>query len=264
MDAYAILEQVRAEKPLVHHITNWVTIYECAAVTRSTGALPVMAHAEEEVADMTSISGALVLNIGTLTPQLVAAMKVAGRRANERGIPVVLDAVGAGATPLRTRLSRELLDDVKFAVIKGNVSEIGTLAGAKAETRGVEAAGVEGDPAQLALRLARDTGATVAITGKRDIVAGPNGRLLFINNGHELMGRVVGTGCMAASVIGAFCAVEKDPTVAAATALACYGVAGEIAARTAHTPMAFKSALIDAVGGLAGDEVRHLVRITTG
>ena len=256
-----ILARVRERKPLVHHITNWVTIYECAAITRAVGALPVMAHAEEESAEMAGISGALVLNIGTLTPQIVSSMVSAGRMANAKGVPVILDGVGVGATKLRTEKAKEIMGKVKLAVIKGNRSEIGTLAGAKAETKGVEAVSVEGDLDAIAKKLAKASGAAVAITGKRDIVAGPSGEVYYIDNGHEMMGRVVGTGCMAASMIGAFCAVEKDPAKAAAAALSCFGVAGELAAKKARAPMAYKAALIDAVYALAEGDVRKMARV---
>lgn len=261
MEVHSILAKVRQSKPLVHHITNWVTIYDCAAITRAVGALPVMAHAEEEAAEMAGISGALVLNIGTLTPQLVASMVKAGKQANRKGIPVILDAVGAGATKLRTEKAKEIMKKVKLAVIKGNKSEIAVLAGVEATTKGVEAGKVEGELGKIASGLARSSNAAVAITGKTDIVASPAGTLYYIENGHEMMGKVVGTGCMAASMIGAFCAVEKDAAKAAAAALACYGVAGELAARKANAPMAYKHTLIDAVYSLSEKEVKMLAKV---
>ena len=141
-EAEEILDKVRQEKPLVHHITNWVTIYDCANITRAIGALPVMAHAKEEVEQMASISGALVLNIGTLTVDLVEAMILAGKKANEKKIPVVLDAVGVGATKLRDDKALEIMEKIHVDIIKGNSSEIGRLAGAKSETKGVEAISV--------------------------------------------------------------------------------------------------------------------------
>lgn len=261
MNAYPLLAKVRQSKPLVHHITNWVTIYDCAAITRAVGALPVMAHAEEEAAEMASISGALVLNIGTLTPQLVSSMISAGKMANRKGVPVILDAVGAGATKLRTEKAKEIMKKVKLAVIKGNKSEIAVLAGVEAKTKGVEAGQVGEKLEKVASKLAKSSGAAVAITGKVDIVASPAGTLYYIENGHEMMGKVVGTGCMAASVIGAFCAVEKDAAKAAAAALACYGVAGELAAKKANAPVAYKNALIDAVYSLSEKEVKMLAKV---
>jgi len=248
-DVFSVLNKVREKAPLVHHLTNWVTIFDCAQITRNTGALPVMAHDPEEVEEMVSLSGALVLNIGTLTSEFVEAMLLAGRKANNLGVPVVLDAVGVGATKMRTVKSRELLQGVKFTVIKGNASEIGTLAGTNTLTRGVEAGNVEGSLKDLATQLAREQNCTIVVTGVEDIVS--NGTITVgVRNGHELMGKVVGTGCMAASVIGAFNAVELDALKASACALSAYGLAGEIAARKASEPMKFKAELMDALYSL--------------
>lgn len=137
IEAAEILRKLRDEKPLVHHITNWVTIYDCANIVRAIGALPVMAHAKEEAADMAKIANALVLNIGTLTTELIESMKLAGKAANEKGIPIVLDAVGVGATKLRDDKAFELLNDLKIDIIKGNSSEIAKFAGENVQTRGV-------------------------------------------------------------------------------------------------------------------------------
>ena len=252
--------KLRETKPLIHHITNWVTIYDCANITRATGALPVMAHAPEEVEQMTGISGALVLNIGTLTVDLVDTMMKAAKKANEKGIPVVLDAVGVGATDLRTNKALEILDTVHVDIIKGNSSEVGKLAGAKAETKGVEAASVEGDLVELAKKLANDRKSTVVITGKEDIIT--NGSKVYTcKNGHEMMGSIVGTGCMVSSVIGSFAAVEKDYAKAAAAALACYGVAGELAAREAKGPGTYKEQFYDEVYNLDANIVESMQKV---
>src|SRR3989339_600773 len=133
-----LLKKVKEQKPLIHHITNWVTIYDCANIVRAIGALPVMAHAKEEAADMAKIASALVLNIGTLTNELIESMKLAGKAANEKGAPIVLDAVGVGATKLRDDKALELLKDLKIDIIKGNASEIAKLAGEDVQTKGVE------------------------------------------------------------------------------------------------------------------------------
>jgi hydroxyethylthiazole kinase len=257
MEVYPILDKIRGNKPLVHHITNWVTIYDCANITRVFGALPVMAHAPEEVEQMTSIAGALVLNIGTLTVDLIDTMIKAAKKANEKDIPVVMDAVGVGATDLRTNKALEILDSVKVDIIKGNSSEIGKLAGAKAETKGVEAANVEGDLTELAKKLANERKATVVITGKEDIIT--NGSKVYIcKNGHDMMGSIVGTGCMLASVIGSFAAVEKDYAKAAAAAVTCFGIAGELAAREARGPGSYKEKFYDEVFELDSDVVEGL------
>ncbi|MBD3388019.1 MAG: hydroxyethylthiazole kinase [Candidatus Altiarchaeales archaeon] len=261
MDAYGILEKVREEKPLVHHLTNWVTIYDCANITRAFGALPVMAHAAEEVEEMVGIAGALVLNIGTLTPELVDSMIKAGKAANRKGIPVVLDAVGVGATRLRTDSALKILEEVKVTVLKGNYGEVGVLAGAEAEVKGVESMGVEGDPVELARGLAGQLGLTVAMTGKQDIISDGTTTYL-VDNGTEMMGSIVGTGCMAASVIGAFTAVEKDAPKAAAAALSCYGIAGELASKDSRGPGTYKERFYDEVYGLKREEAESKTRLT--
>ncbi|MFH1588357.1 MAG: hydroxyethylthiazole kinase [Candidatus Diapherotrites archaeon] len=237
-------EKIREQKPLVHHITNWVTIYDCANVCRAIGSLPVMAHAKEEVQEMTGIASALVLNIGTLTNELIEAMKLAGKKANEKGIPVVLDAVGAGATKMRTEKVKELLNEIKIDLIKGNSAEIGIIAGVEAEVKGVEAINVSKEPKELVKDLAKELNAVVIATGKIDYVS--DGKRVFaVKNGHSLMGQVVGTGCMAASVIGSFAAVEKDYASAAAQALSFYGVAAELAAKESKGPGTFKEKFFD-------------------
>jgi hydroxyethylthiazole kinase len=260
MKVYELFERVGKEKPLVHHITNYVTAYDCAGMTRAFGALPVMAQAKEESGDMAAIASSLVLNIGTLDPELIESMIVAGKSANKKGIPVVLDAVGAGATKLRNDAAEKLLDSIRIDIIKGNASEIAKLAGHNVTTRGVEATNVEADLIETAGSLARKRKATVVITGKEDIVS--DGRKTYIvKNGHEMMGKVVGTGCMAASVIGAFAAVEIDSTLASAAALSVYGIAGELAAKGAKGPGSFKVRLYDAVYNLKREQIEGMSKI---
>ena len=262
MQPHEYLEKVRIEKPLIHHITNWVTIGECATVTRSFSALPVMAHDERESADMAGISSALVLNIGTLTPTLVQSMIIAGKAANSRGIPVILDAVGVGATPLRNESAALILKELDLAVIKGNTSEIARLAGEDVLTRGVEKTEVTADPREVARAVALQNKATVAITGAEDVVADMN-HIYVVRNGHPLMGAVVGTGCMAASVIGAFTAVSGGKFFESTTAaLACYGVAAELASSHATGPGSFKPALFDAIYNLTPIQVKEMARIS--
>lgn len=261
--AYDLLQKVRRQSPVVHHLTNWVTIYDCAQIVKALGASPVMAHAPEEVADMTLIASALVLNIGTLTVDFVEAMKMAATSANQKGIPVILDVCGAGATGLRDRKVSELLDQVTINVIKGNASEIARVSGANVHTKGVDATEVGTDLATLAQSLAVRRHATVVITGKMDIVASDES-IYRVNNGDALMTHVVGTGCMAASVIGAFAAVDPDYPRAAACALACYEIAAELAAKQSHGPASFKSALFDCLYNLDQPTVERLQRIEAG
>ncbi len=254
------LQKIRDRKPLVHHITNWVTIYDCANIVRAMGGLPVMAHAREEVEQMTSISSALVLNIGTLTTDLVKSMILAGRRANEKNIPVILDIVGAGATNFRTAKAEEILNKVIISILKGNSSEIGTLAGVEAETRGVEAISLNGDPLTIARQLAAEKKLTVVITGKEDIVS--NGKDVFIcKNGHKMMGYFVGSGCMAASAIGVFAAVDNDYLRASLGALSIFGIAGELAAKGARGVGSYKSMLMDEIFNIDGDKIKKFSKI---
>ena len=190
---YDLLDRVRQQKPVVHHLTNWVTIYDCAQVVKTLGASPVMAHAPEEAAEMAQIASALVLNIGTLTVDFVEAMKLAARSANQKGIPVILDVCGAGATALRDRKCLELLNEVRIDVIKGNASEVARVSGESVKTRGVDATEVGGDLALLAEKLASQRKATVVITGKVDI-ATDGKKTYLVANGHSMMTHVVGTG----------------------------------------------------------------------
>ena len=260
MEIYSILEKIRTQKPLVHHLTNWVTIYDCANIVKVLGASPVMAHAKEESGDMAKLGASLVLNIGTLTPDFIESMKVAAKSANKKGIPVILDVCGAGATPFRDEKSFELLDGVRIDVIKGNASEIARIAGENVQTKGVDSVDVEKDLINLARHLAEKRNATVVITGKEDIVVDKD-RQYIVKNGHELMSHVVGTGCMASSVIGTFCAVEKDLAKASAAALSCFGIAGELAAKESKGPGSFKESLYDNIYKLDRNTVEKMQRI---
>ena len=246
IDAYALLEKIRETKPVVHHLTNWVTIYDCANIVKVLGASPVMAHAKEEVAEMAKIASSLVLNIGTLTVDFVEAMKIAAKSANEKGIPVVLDACGAGATRLRDEKCLELLAETRIDIIKGNASEIARVSGEDVRTRGVDAAGVNKDLLEIARRLSQKHKCTVVITGKEDIVTDGK-KLYLVKNGDPMLTHVVGTGCMAASVIGAFAAVERDFAYAAAAALVCFEIAAECAARKSSGPAIFKEKMFDCI-----------------
>ncbi|MDP2797239.1 MAG: hydroxyethylthiazole kinase [Methanoregula sp.] len=240
---------VRKNRPLVHHITNYVTVNDCANITICAGGAPIMADAIEEVAEMTGIVGALVLNIGTLNKIQIESMLAAGRKANEQKIPIILDPVGAGATRFRTDTARRLLDELEITILKGNAGEIGVLAGADGKVRGVDSAGLTGDPVAIAEYFASCAGITVVVSGAADIVTDGK-RVLLVENGHPMMGSISGTGCMAASVTGAFAAESKDMVQAAAAALAAFGIAGERAAAGARGPYSFKVALFDELAGL--------------
>jgi hydroxyethylthiazole kinase len=208
-----------------------------------------MADAPEEVAAMAGMADALVLNIGTLSTPQVESMLLAGRAANARGIPVVLDPVGAGATAFRTATAARLLESLEIAVLKGNAGEIGTIAGSGGRVRGVDSAGLAADPGEVCASLAARLGCVVALSGPVDVVS-DGCRTAYVENGHPLMGTVSGTGCMAASVTGAFAAVTGDRFAATVAALAAFGLAGEHAAGRAAGPGTFRPALFDALAAL--------------
>jgi hydroxyethylthiazole kinase len=261
MNVYAFLQAVREKRPLVHHITNWVTIFDCAQIVKSFGASPVMAHAPEEADAMTSIASALVLNIGTLTTELVESMKISANAANRKRIPVVFDVCGAGATAFRDRKSMEILGAAKIDVIKGNSSEIARIAGLTVETRGVDTGVVTADMRKIAISLASERDCVVVITGAEDIVASKE-KLLLVRNGHPMMANLVGTGCMAASVIGTFVGASPDRLAeAAAAGLACYEIAAEQAVKKSEGPTSFQLQLFDCVFRLDEKQIRSLQQV---
>lgn len=259
--AAEIFLRIKKQKPLVHQITNFVVMNDTANITLHIGALPVMAQAKEEMNEMTTIAGALVLNIGTLQEDWVASMKLAGKRANDLHIPVVLDPVGAGATSYRTGTSLDLLRSMQISVLRGNSGEIGALSGAGGQVKGVESIGGIKNPESAAKALSEKYGCVVAISGKRDIIADWKSAY-YVDNGHELLTTITGTGCMATAVIGAFCAVEKDYVLACASGLAVYGLASEIAAEKAKGPGSFKVAFFDAVYNMTPEQIVKGVRLT--
>jgi hydroxyethylthiazole kinase len=246
------LSALRESKPLIHNITNFVVMNETANAILALGALPVMAHAVEEVEEFARIAGALVLNIGTLWPEQVDAMVLAGYAANGAGVPVVLDPVGAGATTLRTDSARRILSEIDIALVRGNAAEIAFLAGEHAEICGVESIEAGGEAGALAQELARRYDCAVAVTGPVDFVADAQ-RVFTASNGHPLMGRITGSGCMSTTMCACFLAVAEDHTAATTEALAAFGVAGEIAARHASGPGTFHAALYDALDALDAD-----------
>jgi len=256
------LIKIRETRPLIHNITNMVVMNDTANILLHIGASPVMAHAREEVEEMVALSGALVLNIGTLTPELVESMLIAGKKANQLGIPVVLDPVGAGATSLRTQISLRILNEINVTILRGNAAEIAVLGGMEATVKGVDAAGVSAGSEEIARLAAEKLGVTVAITGAIDAVS--NGRRsILIENGHRMMGGLTGTGCMSTALTGAFAAVCPDPVTASAGALISFGIAGEAAAPGEPLrPGSYKVALFDQVYDLTPEKIISGARIT--
>lgn len=255
-----LLKRVRAQSPLVYHLTNWVTIYECAQAVKSLGASPVMAHAPEEAKEMAGIASGLVLNIGTLTIEFVEAMKKAARAANKKGIPVVLDICGAGATCLRDKKCQELIKEVRIDIIKGNASEIARVAGANVRTKGVDSSEIKTDIKDLAIKLAIKNGSTVVVTGEVDLIVDKQ-RCYSVANGHKIMSSLVGTGCMAASVIGTFAAVEPDLVKASVAGLVCFEVAAQMAAKNSRGPGSFKAELFDCLYNLNAKTIFRMQKV---
>ncbi len=256
----ATLRIVRERRPLVHQITNYVVMNETANATLALGALPVMAHAPEEVEEMVGFAGALVLNIGTLSEHWVEAMLLAGKAANARGIPVVLDPVGAGATRFRTETAARILGEVDIAVLRGNAGEVATLVGVEAEVRGVESIGAGGEPADLARQAGRSLGLVAAVTGPVDHVSDGE-TAVAVANGDPLLAAVTGTGCMSSALTGCFLAAKPEaPLEATAEALVAFGVAGEDAAAVARGPGSFHVALYDALAALDPDTLDGRIR----
>ena len=231
-----MFENLRKNCPLIHNITNYVTVNDCANIVIACGASPIMADDKDEVADITTICSGLNINIGTLNNRTISSMLIAGKRANELNHPVVLDPVGAGASKLRTETALKLLEEVKFTVIRGNISEIKTLALGSGTTKGVDADVSDkvtednlDDVVAFAKTFAEKSGAVIAITGAIDIVADSK-KAYCIRNGHPMMSSITGTGCQLSAMTAAFVTANPDyPLEAAAAAVSAMGYAGEIA-----------------------------------
>lgn len=268
-----LLFKLREKSPLVHHITNYVTVNDCANITLAIGASPVMADDKNEVSDMVAIASSLVINIGTLNERTVESMILAGKRANELSIPVVLDPVGAGATVYRTETAKRILDEIKLSVIRGNLSEIKTLYGIKTQTKGVDSAEsicVNGDEFSKVKALAKDFAnklhTVVAITGTVDIITDGNS-VYAVGNGHKIMSKVTGTGCMCTSLIGSYLGSGEDNLIAALAGVVSMGIAGEIAYEglNEHQGSAsIKVNIIDAIYNLSEEIIVKKGKINEG
>ena len=267
-DLWSDIQTVRSGNPLVHSITNLVVMNLNANVLLAAGASPVMAHAHEEVADMVGIAQALVLNIGTLDPYTVQSMKLALTAATARRVPVVLDPVGAGATPYRNQVLDELLALGAPTVIRGNGSEVMSTAHAAVQTRGVDSSAQAGDALGAARALAQRTAGTVSVSGEIDHILDHTGRHAQLANGHVWMTRITGVGCSLTALIGAFCAVQPDAWRATVSAMALMAVAGEVAAEQAQAQGrgvgTMAALLLDALQGLSQAEFMARTRLTLG
>lgn len=260
---WSILSAVRKNAPLVHNITNYVVMNNTANALLAAGASPVMAHAHNEVSDMVAIAGALVINIGTLEEYWVESMKQAVKQANALQKPWVLDPVGAGATPYRNKVLEELLS-YRPTVIRGNASEIMSLAKVNAKTKGVDSTNHSEEALQAAQQLSAITGAVVCVSGATDYIIYRN-QYYTISNGHVLMSRVTGMGCTASALVGACCAVSTDNALMATTAaMALMGIAGDIAAEKAPGPGTMQVQFLDALYQLSEYDFSERIRLETG
>jgi hydroxyethylthiazole kinase len=254
------LTELRKLGPVVHNITNYVVMNNTANALLAVGASPVMAHAQEEMADMVAIASALVINIGTLSKEWVKSMFLAAEHAAKRGIPIVIDPVGAGATPYRTSTVRELLAAVKPAIIRGNGSEIMATCGERAQTKGVDSGAASNDALAAAKALNESTGAAICVSGATDYIVSAAG-VSKIANGHPMMTRVTGLGCTATALCGAFAAVNRNYGQAAVQAMVVMGIAGEMAAEGAEGPGSLQVRFLDALYKLDSDTIEKRIRL---
>ncbi|MBU4268245.1 MAG: hydroxyethylthiazole kinase [Acidobacteria bacterium] len=255
------LELVRRQSPLVHNITNYVVMNLTANALLAVGASPVMAHAREEVEDMVNIASALVINIGTLSAPWIASMKKAARKAQKKGIPIIYDPVGAGATPFRTRTIRTLIQTVPPAIVRGNASEIIAIADDACKTKGVDSAAAAENALDSARWLSEKYGCVVCVSGATDYIIDKNG-MVMIKNGHALMPKVTGLGCTATALCGAFAAVNPNYFATTTAAMAVMGIAGEIAAEKAKGPASMQVEFLDALFNMKGEEIKKRLKIS--
>ncbi len=257
-----ILNEIRRRKPVIHHITNMVVMNSTANVTLATGASPIMAHAREEMEAVVSFADALNLNIGTLTTYWIDSMIAAGKAAGTRGIPIVLDPVGSGATPMRTEAVKHILGEVPVTVIRGNASEMRSMCASdeKIKIKGVDSLESVEAVRDGACKLARDLKKVIAVTGAVDFITDGTTNV-EVRNGHPLFERITGAGCGVTAVVSCFCAVEHDPLIAASCALGYYGLAGEEAARISKGPGTFQVALYDALYNISEETMLKKLKI---
>lgn len=242
----AHLEKIRQQAPLIHNITNFVVMGSSANILLAIGASPVMAHCEDEIAEMTGIASALVLNIGTLQPSWIKSMIIAGKAANKKGIPVILDPVGAGATWLRTSSVHRIMDEVRVSVLRGNASEVLSLFQDDIKTKGVDSSiGLSEEAKPIIRQKAKELDTIIGISGEVDFITDGNNDY-NIRHGHPIMTKVTGLGCGLSAVVGTFCAVADTVNAeTAASAFSFYGQVGQIAEKQASLPGSFYTAFID-------------------
>lgn len=260
----SLIGTVRERQPLVYSITNYVTVNDCANAILAIGGSPIMSDEIEEAADIASIANAVVINIGTLNTRTVEAMIEAGKAANKKGIPVILDPVGAGATKYRTEVTKTLLNEIKFTVIRGNISEICAVCKGKSNTRGVDAGGMDimsvTDIAAMCKDLSKETGSVIAVTGKVDVIA--DGETAYaVRNGSHYMSKITGSGCMLSCILGAFCGGVDSYLEACVCGISAMGIAGEQAENKMEGTGSFRVHLIDGLSNMCENVFNGASRI---
>lgn len=262
-DIIWLSQKVREEIPLVHNITNYVTVNDCANAILAVGGSPVMADDYNEVCEITQISKALVLNMGTLNERTVKAMLAAGKRANELHIPVIFDPVGAGASSFRSKTAEEIIKNIKLSVIRGNLSELACLSGREVITKGVDVSEADtSNPEEVAQVMAERLQCVVAITGAVDVITDGK-RIVKISNGTAMMSKVTGTGCMTTAITGVFHGVTEDSFLAAVTAITFMGIAGEEALRVAGSSGtgSFHIGILDTLSTMDSAKIKEMAKI---
>lgn len=270
------VEKLREEGALVHNITNYVTVNDCANMILASGASPIMADAIEEVEEIISICSGLNLNIGTLNERTIKSMLVAGKKANELKKPVVLDPVGAGASSLRTKTANQLIEEVKFRVIRGNISEIKTLCKGQGNTKGVDADSEDevtteslANTVKQLQSFAKEKDCIIVVTGEKDIIV--TGESAYIvENGHRFMSRVTGTGCMLSALLTSFISrwgiEEEEVLLSVLGAMTMMGIAGEMAYEKVEKERAgnasYRNYIIDAICSMSKEEYMERVKVS--
>lgn len=254
------LNLIRERSPLIHNITNYVVMNNTANALLSIGASPVMAHAVDEVAEMVNIASALVINIGTLDTEWVKAMLIAGKAAQAKKIPIIFDPVGAGATSYRTRVCRQILEECKPSIIRGNASEIMALVNSNVKTKGVDSTSSSDSALDSAKTLAKDTDAIVVISGQTDYIT--NGQITeMVSNGNTLMSWVTGMGCTATSIVAAFAAINPNMLEAATHGMAIMGISGELAAAKSQGNGSMQVHFLDELFNLNENTLRNKLKL---
>lgn len=259
-----LLNKVIEENPLVHCLTNYVTVNDCANILLALGASPTMSNYIEEVEEVVSKSSALVINIGTLSKDMLESMIIAGKRANEIGVPIVFDPVGVGSSTFRRESAFKILDSVNISVIRGNMAELKNLCGMQGKAKGVDSIEKESEKSiEIVLELAKSLNTVIAITGDKDYISDGK-KVITISNGNKMMSKITGAGCMATAIIGAYLGVTEDYFLAAISGILTMGIAGDKALellRKEEGSSSFRTKLIDSIYNLKSEDIINRGRV---